>query len=57
MKTSLNWLKEYVEVPWDARTLAEKLTGAGLEVEGIEEVGSIPAGVVVGEIVSRRASS
>ncbi|NLG14688.1 MAG: phenylalanine--tRNA ligase subunit beta [Lentisphaerae bacterium] len=53
MKTSLNWLKEYVEVPWDARTLAEKLTGAGLEVEGIEEVGSIPAGVVVGEIVSR----
>lgn len=53
MKTSLQWLKDYVDIPWDAKELASRLTGAGLEVEGIEESGTIPKGVVVAEILSR----
>lgn len=53
MKTALNWLREYVELPWNARTLAERLTAAGLEVEEIAEFGKIPDGVVVAEILTR----
>ena len=53
MKTSINWLKHYVEIPWDAKELSSRLTGAGLEVEGIETSGTVPEGVVVGLILSR----
>ncbi|MFW5803250.1 MAG: phenylalanine--tRNA ligase subunit beta [Verrucomicrobiota bacterium] len=53
MKTSLQWLSMYVPVPDDPRELTEQLTLAGLEVEGIDIQGSIPDGVVVGEILSR----
>lgn len=54
MKTSLNWLSNYVRIPDDHRDLTEKLTLAGLEVEGIEVFGDIPDGVVVGEILERK---
>ncbi|MFO7821107.1 MAG: phenylalanine--tRNA ligase subunit beta [Lentisphaeria bacterium] len=54
MKTSLNWLKNYVTTNWDAEELAEKLTLAGLEVEGIQKSGDVPAGVVIAEIKERR---
>ncbi len=40
MKVSVNWLKQYVEVNCDANQLADALTTAGLEVEGIESVAS-----------------
>ena len=30
MKTSINWLKHYVDIPWDAKELSSRLTGAGL---------------------------
>lgn len=53
MKTSINWLKQYIDIPWSPRELAERLTMAGLEVEGIDETGAVPEGVVVGEILSR----
>ncbi len=53
MKTSINWLKQYVDLPWTPQELAQRLTMAGLEVEGIELRGAIPAGVVVAQIVSR----
>jgi phenylalanyl-tRNA synthetase beta chain len=36
MKVSLNWLKEYIPVNFSPDELADKLTMAGLEVEGIE---------------------
>lgn len=54
MKTSLKWLGNYIDLPWDARGLAENLTLAGLEVEGIETTGGVPEGVVVGEILTRQ---
>ena len=52
MKISYRWLQEFVDcqhVP--ATQLAEMLTMAGLEVEGVEEVRfGVPPSVVVGEI-------
>lgn len=53
MKTSVTWLKKYVDIPWEPKELARRLTLAGLEVEGIEQRGAIPDGVVVAEILSR----
>jgi phenylalanyl-tRNA synthetase beta chain len=53
MKTSLTWLGKYVDIAWDAAELAERLTLAGLEVEGIETFGKLPETVVAGEILSR----
>jgi len=47
-----NWLKEYVDFDLNASELAELLTMAGLEVEGVEEVGPDLRGVVVAQIVS-----
>lgn len=55
MKTSVNWLKQYVDIPWSAEELAERLTLAGLEVEGIERLGVVPPSVVVGHILKREA--
>ncbi|MCK5806080.1 MAG: phenylalanine--tRNA ligase subunit beta, partial [Lentisphaeria bacterium] len=55
MKTSIQWLKNYIDIPWEPRELAERLTLAGLEVEGIEEVGGVAKGVVVGEILTRES--
>src|SRR5690554_6254925 len=37
MNISYNWLKDLVEIDLSPRDLAEKLTGAGLAVEGIDE--------------------
>ena len=54
MKTSSNWLRQYVAIDGSADALAEKLTMAGIEVEAIERGAAIPAGVVVGEILERR---
>lgn len=53
MKFTVNWLRQYVDVPFSAEELAERLTFAGLEVERVEAWGrGIPAEVVVGEIVA-----
>ena len=39
MRMSMNWLKEYVNLDGvTSEALAEKLTIAGLEVEGIEKM-------------------
>jgi phenylalanyl-tRNA synthetase beta chain len=52
MKVSFNWLKEYVDCELNPTELADRLTMAGLEVEGVEEVGPTLKGVVVAQIVS-----
>ena len=36
MKVSFNWLKEFVEIALAPREVAERLTMAGVEVEGVE---------------------
>ncbi|MDQ2919913.1 MAG: phenylalanine--tRNA ligase subunit beta, partial [Verrucomicrobiota bacterium] len=39
MKFSVNWLREFVELPASVDELAELLTFAGVEIEGIEKRG------------------
>jgi phenylalanyl-tRNA synthetase beta chain len=54
MKVSLNWLKEYLDLDLSPEKVSEILTDIGLEVEGVEEVESVPGGLeglVIGEVV------
>ncbi len=53
MKISLDWLREYVAIPVSPQELADKLTAAGLNVEGITEINRTFPEVVVGRVVSR----
>ena len=39
MKLSINWLKDYIDPKLSTEELIERLTMAGLEVEGVETVG------------------
>ena len=56
MKISLNWLKEYVNLPPEVtpQQLAEKLTFAGLEVEAVTSLAKGFDKVVVGQILERK---
>ncbi|MBA4250332.1 MAG: phenylalanine--tRNA ligase subunit beta [Chlorobiaceae bacterium] len=56
MKVSLNWLKDYVDlngIPQEQ--LIEKLTLAGLEVEGVEDQNKIYENFVVGLVTDKQA--
>src|SRR3989440_10067484 len=50
MLVSLNWLKDFVEIPVDVSTLAGRLTLAGSEVERIQEQDVDFEGVVLAEV-------
>ena len=52
MKTSLNWLKRYVQVDMSAQELADKITAAGIEVAGVEYRGENLENIVVGKIIT-----
>ncbi|GAB1261923.1 phenylalanine--tRNA ligase subunit beta [Aurantivibrio plasticivorans] len=52
MKLSESWLREWVSPDLDTQALADQITMAGLEVDGIEPVAGEFTGVIVGEIVS-----
>src|SRR6478735_1686590 len=52
MKVSLNWLREYVELPGTTDALVSLLTMAGVEVEGIETFGCDIPNVVVAQVKS-----
>jgi phenylalanyl-tRNA synthetase beta chain len=55
MKISYNWLRQFLQINWEARKTGELLTDLGLEVEGIETKESIKGslkGVVVGEVLT-----
>ncbi len=52
MKVSLNWLKDYVDIPMDLKDLVNLLTMGGLEVEEVSRVGEGFEKVIVGEIES-----
>ena len=54
MKISYNWLKDYIDHPYEPQELSDILTMLGLEVGGMEEIGGIPGnleGVVVGKVL------
>jgi phenylalanyl-tRNA synthetase beta chain len=50
MKFSINWLREFVELPSSVDELAKLLTMAGIEIEGIETRGANFDKVVVAQI-------
>lgn len=52
MRISLNWLKEYVDIPVALEELVHRMTMLGLEVESVERPGSGVQDVVVGKILS-----
>lgn len=51
MKFSEQWLREWVNPQISSQQLAEQLSMAGLEVDGVEAVAGDFSGVVVGEVV------
>lgn len=54
MTISYNWLKQFIDLPWNAEKTAELLTDLGLEVEGVEEFSSVKGGlqgIVVGHVL------
>ena len=53
MKTSLSWLKKYIDLDLEINELSEILTTIGLEIEGVDEVEMIKGGlqgIVIGEV-------
>ena len=55
MKISYNWLQEFIDLDISPEELADKLTLIGLEVEEIEEYGSMLDGVIVGEVLETKS--
>ncbi|MBT2574173.1 phenylalanine--tRNA ligase subunit beta [Bacillus sp. ISL-51] len=54
MFVSYKWLEDYVDLQgMDPAVLAEKITRAGIEVEGIEYKGEGVKGVVIGHVLER----
>src|SRR5690554_513682 len=54
MNISYNWLKQFINLPWDPEKTGELLTDLGLEVEGIEDFSSVKGGlkgIVVGHVI------
>ncbi|WP_422351777.1 phenylalanine--tRNA ligase subunit beta [Flagellimonas sp.] len=55
MKISYNWLKQFLQIDWEAAKTGELLTDLGLEVEGISSFESVKGGlngVVVGHVLT-----
>ena len=52
MRVPLSWLREYVDVDLSPEQLAERLTLLGMEVKGIERLGTGWSRVVVGELLT-----
>src|ERR1700752_4699352 len=52
MKFSVNWLREFVELPDDVDRLAGLLPQAGVEIEGIERRGAKIDRVIVAQITA-----
>ncbi|WP_024952301.1 MULTISPECIES: phenylalanine--tRNA ligase subunit beta [Cobetia] len=55
MKFSEQWLREWVSPELTTQQLADQITMAGLEVDGIDPVAGEFSGVVVAEVISREA--
>ncbi|WP_046757532.1 phenylalanine--tRNA ligase subunit beta [Kordia jejudonensis] len=55
MKISYNWVKQFIQLDWDAEQTGELLTDLGLEIEGIEKYESVQGGlegIVVGHVLT-----
>ena len=54
MKVSLSWLREYIPVDLDPKEISDRLTMAGLEVDGVESLYDYLDNVIVGQVVQAR---
>jgi phenylalanyl-tRNA synthetase beta chain len=54
LKVSLNWLRDYIDIPEDFEKLANRLTMCGLAVEGIEHIVPDIEGIVVSRVTDVR---
>ncbi|MCF7912038.1 MAG: phenylalanine--tRNA ligase subunit beta [Candidatus Cloacimonetes bacterium] len=54
MKISYKWLRDYIDIDLDAKTLEEELTFSGIEVEAVEELGAILNQILVAEVKERQ---
>lgn len=52
MKVALSWLSKYLDLPESVPELADLLTFAGIEVEGITTLAALPASVIAARVVS-----
>ncbi|NLA53299.1 MAG: phenylalanine--tRNA ligase subunit beta, partial [Clostridiales bacterium] len=52
MKTSMNWLRQYTEIPQDCELFQQKMIMTGTAVESIQDLGAQIDGVVVGRVQS-----
>ena len=52
MDVSINWLKDYVDIPDDIKQFCDGMTMSGTKVEGYTELGKDIENVVVGKIMS-----
>lgn len=55
MKISYNWLKQFIDIDWDAEKTGELLTDLGLEIEGIDTYQSVKGGlegIVIGHVLT-----
>ncbi|VAV85725.1 Phenylalanyl-tRNA synthetase beta chain, partial [hydrothermal vent metagenome] len=53
MLFSYNWIKEYIDTQLSASEVAERLTAAGIEVDGVSSEGPDIKGVVIAEIITK----
>jgi len=53
MKVTYNWLNEFVDFDLSASELGDLLTMLGLEVEGVEQIGSDLDEIVVARVVEK----
>ena len=54
MKTSLNWLRRYVDIPWEVDELVRRLTMTGLEVDDVRQIEPDFRGVMVARVTAVR---
>ncbi|HTR94624.1 MAG TPA: phenylalanine--tRNA ligase subunit beta [Trebonia sp.] len=54
MRVPISWLREYAPIPepYDALEVGRRLTQAGLEVEGVEQVGHDVHGVITAQVIT-----
>src|SRR5437764_9193092 len=52
MKFSVNWLREFIDLPQNPEEIAELLTRAGVETQKIERRGANIANVIVSQIIA-----
>ncbi len=52
MNISLNWLKDYLDLPENEKDVSERLTMLGFEVDEVLQIGSSLEGIDIGEVLS-----